>query len=205
MESSWNQDGFYLLAVAALFAVICCLYCSKHSMEQENCGLLWHKPKQPLESSRVRKVGSGEGDVINCWKKPPCLGMRRAWHDSDGEGLRSGVGVFSRSVSPGLLPPGEGWGGSHDQLAGNSLQHVFFPHWLHIFLKNISTPSVCERLLRGRRNYWNIFLSFVTLETDFFFPPTRFVAQWLKSLAKFSFLNYWIHIFLYTGKSLKRS
>lgn len=128
MESSWNQDGFYLLAVAALFAVICCLYCSKHSMEQENCGLLlWHEPKQPLESSRVRKVGSGEGDVINCWKKPPCLGMKRAWHDSDGEGLRSGVGVFSRSVSPGLLPPGEGWGGSHDQLAGNSLQHVFFP------------------------------------------------------------------------------
>lgn len=53
-ESSWNQDGFYLLVAAAFFDVICCLYCSKHAMEQENCGLLlWHEPEQPLESSCV--------------------------------------------------------------------------------------------------------------------------------------------------------
>lgn len=51
----------------------------------------------------------------------------------------------------------------------------FFLHWSCIFLKNFSTPSVGERLLRGRRNYRNIFLSFSALETDS--PPPRFVAE----------------------------
>lgn len=119
------------------------------------------------------------------------------------EGLEEWDGsVCRRHVSPGLLPPSEGWGGcSWDRLTG-SIYSSFFSHWWHIFFKNTSAPSVGESLLTGRRNYL-IILSFAALEVDCF--HSTFVAQWLKSLAKLSCLNYWIHIVLCAEKSLKTS
>lgn len=113
LEPEWilSPDSYCIVCCDLLFILLKTFH---------GTGKLWF--------AAVARTKTASGVIVCVWRqwhhklleKTPCMGMRRTWHGSDREGLRSGTGVFSRSVSPGLLPPREGWVGSHLQLTPNS-------------------------------------------------------------------------------------